>query len=101
LKASFSRRSLGSVTGPWFLFDANFEFPNLKERDEWPPHSLPPAASAVAADGRQREVDACTASCQPEGAVKFAAQELGIGKLTEIVGLCVVERNLPSVKRLI
>ena len=32
--------------------------------------------------------------CQPERAVKFSAQQFGPGKLTENVGLCVVESNL-------
>ena len=30
MKGSFSRRSLGNVVGPWFLFDANFELTPLE-----------------------------------------------------------------------
>jgi NAD(P)-dependent dehydrogenase (short-subunit alcohol dehydrogenase family) len=38
IRCQRARRKAGhELTGPWFLFDANFEFPNLKERDEWPP----------------------------------------------------------------
>ena len=37
----------------------------------------------------------------PECTVKLVARQLDRRKLSEIVGLCVVERNLPSVKRLI
>src|SRR5262245_18958490 len=43
--------------------------------------------------GGQRKVDACTARGKPECTVKITSRQLGRGKLSEDVGLCVGKRN--------
>jgi hypothetical protein len=46
----------------------------------------------------QREINACAARCQSERTVKFSSQPLGRGKLSQEVGLGVIDHKLPFVK---